>query len=107
MKKMFLALVFITQGVVMCSASSLSNHEDKSNLHQVKDTVIYLKKFAEFIEIRKQLDKKGYGYFFESGRFLSGETWGKPSKAKVTYIAHAKDSIGLIHKLTTKTSTDL
>jgi len=71
-----------------------------------KDSVIYLKQFKDFNKILKKLDKEKKGYFIKAGCCMAGESWGKPSKYKITYVAHLGDSLGLQYKLTTKNKSD-
>ena len=73
-----------------------------NNLLPEKDSIVFLKTFKEFNKLLKKLDKDQRGYFIEAGCCMGGESWGKPSKYKITYIAHLEDSVGMIYKLTTK-----
>lgn len=73
---------------------------------QQKDSIIFLKTYKEFDQVIKKLDKEKKGYFIKAGCCMGGESWGKPSKYKITYIAQLGDSTGLLYRLTLKDKAD-
>jgi hypothetical protein len=88
----------------MCFINKVQS-QTKENINNIlpgKDSIVHLNTFKEFNKLLKILDKHQRGYFIEAGCCMGGESWGKPSKYKITYIAHLEDSVGMIYKLTTK-----
>ena len=73
---------------------------------QLKDSIVFLKTYKELDQIIKKLDKEKKGYFLKAGCCMGGESWGKPSKYKITYIAQLGDSTGLLYRLTLKDKAD-
>lgn len=76
------------------------------NHFQQKDSIVFLKTYKELDQIIKKLDKEKKGYFLKAGCCMGGESWGKPSKYKITYIAQLGDSTGLLYRLTLKDKAD-
>ena len=103
MKKIII-LYFLTIGVIVSGQTNKSNHFHFAS--PKKDSVIYLKRFEDFYKILNKLDKEKKGYFLKAGCCMGGESWGKPSKYKISYIAHLGDSLGLKYMLTTKDKFD-
>jgi hypothetical protein len=73
-----------------------------NNFLRGKDSIVILKTFQDFNNLLNKMDKDQRGYFIKAGCCIGGESWGKPSKYRITYIAHLEDSVGMVYKLTTK-----
>ena len=73
---------------------------------QLKDSIVFHKTYKELDQIIKKLDKEKKGYFLKGGCCMEGESWGKPSKYKITYIVRLGDSTGLLYRLTLKDKAD-
>jgi len=92
--------------LLLCFASN-SKSQKIALVHnfQLKDSIVFLKTYKELDQIIKKLDKEKKGYILKAGCCLGGESWGKPSKYKITYIVRLGDSTGLLYRLTLKDKT--